>query len=140
MTMDALVTLDDQALRDSKMALIWFRSPAVLDWIERKIPDSNITEDWGRLAALSVLDWSRLQNWVKRGRPLSLVAVDALCEFIPRPGQAPVLNRLEPTLAGCDDRGRIKGVLEDYLGVDDAPRVARKCQFIIDHLDELRLN
>lgn len=138
-TMDALAALDDRAQRDRKMALLWFRSPAVLDWIEARVPNAGITEDWGRLAALSTLDWPRVQSWLKRGRPLSLVAIDALRELIPRPGQALVLYQLKPKLEGCDDPGKISAALEDYLAVDDVPRVAQRCRFIIDRLDELQL-
>ncbi|WP_193366729.1 hypothetical protein [Pelagibius marinus] len=139
MAMQALGKLNNRDLREQKMALMWFRSPDVLDWIEAHVPSTNISEDWGRLAALSALEWSRAQKWLERGRPLSLVTIDALSEFIPRPGQAPIIGQLAPALQGCDVRSEIGQELRRYMTVDDVPRVTRKCSFIIEQLGQLRL-
>lgn len=126
-------------LRERKAALLWFRSPAVLDWIEINAPRANVTEDWGRLAALSDLSWSRVQTWLARGRPLSLIALDALAECIPRPGQAPIVKLLEPKLKGCTHRSMVKVALETCMAADSAHRVAGTCRYIIEHLAELRV-
>jgi hypothetical protein len=52
---------------------------AGLDWIERTIAQPKLVAAfWGELAAKSGLTWPRAQRWLTSGRPLSLVALDAL--------------------------------------------------------------
>jgi hypothetical protein len=139
LTIEALQGLEGSALRERIGALLWFRSPAVLDWIEANAPSAKITNDWGRLAALSNLSWARVQDWVSRGRPLSLIALDALAELIPYAGQSPHFRQLEPKLRECADRAAIPPVLQSYMAVDSAPRVTGTCRYIIAGLDELRI-
>ena len=139
LTIGALQDSTEKELHDRKLALLWFRSPEVLDWIEAHIPKATITEDWGRLAALSAFDWNRAQKWLRSGRPLSLVAIDALDALIQRPGEAPIVSQLKPRLQGCPERADIREELQRYQTVDDTPRTDRKCRFIIAHLDELRV-
>jgi hypothetical protein len=139
-TVDALLAYSGHELRERKGALTWFRSPAVLDWIERHAPNANITADWGRLAALSDLTWSRVEAWLSRGRPLSLVALDALTEFIPTPGQAPIVKRLQPKLKGCPDSLTLTRALQAYMAADTAPRVTGTCRYLIEHIGKLRVN
>jgi hypothetical protein len=137
-TVDALRAYSGQELRDRKGALMWFRSSAVLDWIENHAPRANVTDDWGRLAALSDLPWSRVDAWLARGRPLSLIALDALAEFIPRPGQAPIVKQLQPKLQGNPDALTLTRALQACMAADTAPRIAGRCRYLIEHLDELR--
>ena len=138
-TIDALHAFQGGELRERKTALTWFRSPAVLDWIEIHAPRANVTEDWGQLAALSDLPWSRVREWLLRGRPLSLIALDALSIFIPREGQALIVKLLQPRLKGCRDRSVIRSALEVCMATDGAPRVVGRCRYVIGHLDELSL-
>lgn len=136
-TMDALKAFEGRDLRKRKDALLWFRSPEVLDWIEINAPRVNVTEDWGRLAALSDLSWSRVELWLSRGRPFSLIALDALREFIPWPGQAAIVKRLEPRLKECPNRLALTRALQACMAADTAPRVSRMCSYLTEHIAEL---
>jgi len=138
-TIDALRTVHGRALQDRMGALSWFRSSEVLDWIEINAPLENVSASWGQLASLSDLDWTRVQDWLARRRPLSLIALDALASYIPRQGQAPIVRLINPTLKGCPDRSMIERALRAYATEDVAPRVTARCRFIIDNLDELRV-
>jgi hypothetical protein len=120
-------------------ALAWFRSREVLDWIEINVPSENVSGAWGQLASLSDLYWTRVQDWLARRRPLSLIALDALAAYIPRQGQAPNVRQIKPVLKGCPDRSIIEQALRSYANEDDAPRVATRCRFITDNLNELRV-
>lgn len=139
-TIGALCAFRGRALEDRMAALCWFRAPEVQDWIASHVPRQNISASWGRLASLSDLSWSRIQEWLGSGRPLSLVALDALASCIPRPGQARILAVLGPKLQGCSEISSIKHVLEAYAAEDNAPRVTTVCNFIIQHLDQLRID
>jgi hypothetical protein len=139
MTIDALGAYSGRELRERKSALLWFCSPVVLDWIERHAPSTNVTTDWGLLAAVSDLAWTRVEGWIAGGRPLSLIALDALTEFIPRAGQAPIVTKLQPKLKGCPDHSTLTRVLQTYMATDAAPRVTSKCGYLIEHMSELRV-
>jgi hypothetical protein len=139
LTIEALDARHARDLRERMAALLWFESPIVLDWLEAHVPQRNITGEWGHLAALSSLSWERVQAWLASGRPLSLVAVDALTNFIFRPAQSAIIKQRRPSLKGCEDRLRIRAVLEDCIAKDDAPRIAQRCKFILDNLDDLSL-
>jgi hypothetical protein len=138
-TIDALGAYAGAGLRERIGALMWFRSPAVLDWIEVHAPRANITGAWGQLAALSGLSLSKVEVWLSRGRPLSLIALDALTQFIPWPGQAPLVRRLDPRLRACPDRLPLVRALQACMAADTAPRASGKCQYLIEHMAELRV-
>ena len=103
-------------------ALSWFRSEATLDWIERNISDP-LVEDWGRLAAVSNLKWERVAKWLASGRPLSLVALDALiaCWHY----NTPILIRCAPKLLEPAPVDEMNATLDDYLDRDPVPRVRK---------------
>jgi hypothetical protein len=123
-TIDALRACAGKELRERKGGLSWFRSRTVLDWIEIHAPHTNVTEDCGQLAALSDLSWSRVELWLSRGRPFSLIALDALTVFIPRPGQAPIVKMLEPRLKERPDRLTLTQALQACMAADAAPRLS----------------
>lgn len=79
-TVGFLEALPTRARPDEIIALSWFRSERTLDWIEGQLQDpaQPIPEAWGRVAAVSRLSWHRVRRWIVAGRPLSLVALDAL--------------------------------------------------------------
>jgi hypothetical protein len=138
-TLDTLRAYTGRELRAHKDALLWFRSPAVLDWIEIHAPRTNVTNDWGRLAALSELSWNRVDAWLLGGRPLSLIALDALTEFIARPGQAPIVTELKPGLKECPDRLTLTQALQACMAADTSPRVCGICSYLIERIAEMRV-
>jgi hypothetical protein len=76
---DMIASCDGLALKDAANALEHCRTPAALEWIERTIGQPKlVAQFWGELAAKSELTWPRAQRWIANGRPLSLVALDAL--------------------------------------------------------------
>lgn len=136
-TIDALQKHSGKALRERMVALSWFRSPTVLDWIEHHAPRVNVTEEWGRLAAVSELPWSRVEVWLSSGRPLSLIALDALTALIRRHGQAAIVARLHPKLREPPDRLTLTRALRACEAADTAPRVSSKCRYLAEHVAEL---
>lgn len=116
--------------RDLMFSLGYFHSPEALDWIERHISEP-ITEAWGHLAAASRLDWSRIERWFERGRPLSLVAIDALASIV-RP-QTPFLRIHGPRLYDPPTPDRIRQVLSEYAERDCVPRVQQRTAPLIAH-------
>lgn len=138
LAIDALGRTDARRFREAKNGLLWFRSRRMLDWIEAHAPAGNVGEDWGRLAALSDLDLTRVKAWIAAGRPLSLVALDALSEFVLRPGQALIVRQLEPMLSGLGDRKEIEVVLDWARAADPTPRTMRVADFVSARLGQVR--
>jgi hypothetical protein len=114
--------------------LMQFREPHLLDWIEQNVTDP-LTAEWGDLAAASGLDWERAASWLARGRPLSLVALDALVACSgPWPNQSLLIQRTPLRLVHPAAPDQVATVLRSYAGRDKAPRVAKAIAMVIAHL------
>ena len=96
-------------------------------WWESAHPDLPVTEDWGRLAADSRLTWAITDAWLKQGRPVSLIALDALLTYLPRPGYYHVAP---PADFGLQNIETFRNVLMLYREQDSSSRVTR----IVDYL------
>jgi len=127
---NALSELDEKARRGAMYALSYFHSRDSLDWIEANVT-SPVTEDWGRLAAASRLDWGRAVSWLETGRLVSLVALDALAAIV-RP-QSPLLRDYGPQLEDKPQRDEFEAVLKSYQERDAAPRVKMTIRFLIEN-------
>ncbi|MED4285137.1 hypothetical protein P4679_24765 [Priestia megaterium] len=99
-----------------------FHSSEVLDWIEDSCNEFN--DNWGRLAAVSRPTWERMKTWLNKGRPLSLVALDAMENCI-KDFSDPIIEKISPKVTGLgtDD---LEQVLTTYYQNDAVPRVKRK--------------
>lgn len=139
-TTDALTRYQGRELQERMYALSWFRAPSVLNLIERNAPQTNVSRSWGQLAALSQLNWARAEAWLTRGRPLNLVALDALDQFFLRPRHAPIVRELQPMLMECSDRSIIVQALELQMLNDPAPRVVKTCKYLIKHVNRLGIS
>lgn len=124
----ALARLEGREKRDRMYGLSYFRSPDVLTWIERNVFEP-ITESWGNLAAASHMDWPRVELWLDRGRPLSLVAIDAVLA-ISRP-RTTFLRVARPTLGTPPDPSRLQEVLLAYCERDPVPRVQQRVDALL---------
>src|SRR5450755_946636 len=76
---DEISRCDDKQINEYIVALNFIRHKKTLDWIEINIyRTTNININWGHLAAICHFNWDRADKWLTVGRPLSLVALDAL--------------------------------------------------------------
>jgi hypothetical protein len=78
-----------------------------------------------------------VETWLSSGRPLSLIALDALTIFIPRSGQALIIKMLEPRLQERPHRLTLTGALRACMAADTTPLVSTKCCYLTEHMDEL---
>lgn len=139
-TINALAMYKERELNDRMGALSWFRSATVLDWIEGNAPRSNISNQWGQLAAVSNLSWDRVEQWLERGRPLSLIALDALDQFMHLPRHAPLVLQLRPVLAGVADHETVLRALEFQMLNDPAPRSIKNCETLIKNIKKIHIS
>src|SRR4051812_35320416 len=78
---DEINKCEDNYLNEYTTALNFIRNEKVRDWdwIEENVHrEKNIGTNWGHLAASSYLSWDRADKWLTNGRPLSLIALDAI--------------------------------------------------------------
>lgn len=117
---EKLEALPQKEMRTACSVLAYFRTEKTLDWLETHV-GSPITDSWGKLAAMSHLSWKRVALWLDRGRPLSLVALDALkaCARY----DTPLLKKFTPKLLEPAMKETMIAKLKQYAVIDSAPRV-----------------
>ncbi|HET7898420.1 MAG TPA: hypothetical protein VFL47_12130, partial [Flavisolibacter sp.] len=123
---DEINNCDDKYLNEYITALNFIRDEKVLDWIEQNVSRvKNIGENWGHLAASSYLSWDRADKWLSHGRPLSLIALDAIlfCSTVgERLNQSPWMRQIQPKLIDTPRPDIIANRLQDHLKTDSVPR------------------
>jgi hypothetical protein len=133
---------DDKYLNEYITGLNFIRNEKVLDWIEGNIHrTTNIGINWGHLAASSYLSWERAKEWLMYGRPLSLVALDAIvfCTTVgERLNQSPWMRQIQPKLNGDQKPELIAKRLQEYLLADNVPRTKAAIQVIIENIFDVR--
>lgn len=125
MSVAAIDRLAGRAQRDAMLSLSYFQSPATLSWIEANAHEPT-TEHWGNLAASSGLTWPTVARWLAKGRPLSLIAIDALVA-IAEP-KTPLLKSIAPALLQPPETHEFVSALSEYVSRDDVPRVKQRAQ------------
>lgn len=129
---------DDRRFGDGLYKLCRLRSRKTLDWLETQTARmTQVTSAYGQVVACSGFDWERCERWLELGRPLSLVALDALwlCTLSDYGGQSLLLEELKPRLEGTVGRERIEQVLRSYLERDKVARTRMVIGKILDNLD-----
>ena len=133
---------EDKYLNEYITALNFIRNEKVLDWIEENIHrTTNIGINWGHLAASSYLSWDRVKKWLTKGRPLSLVALDAIifCTTVgERLNQSPWMRQIQPKLVDNPKPEIIAKQLQEYLLTDNVPRTKTAIHKIIENIFDAR--
>jgi hypothetical protein len=126
---------DNTYINDYVAALNFIQYEKVLEWIEKNSPRiTNVHLNWGHLAASSQFSWDRADKWLTKGRPLSLIALDALvfCTTTgDRLNQSLWMRQLQPKLIDNPRPEIIANRLREYLLVDSVPRTKNAIDKII---------
>jgi hypothetical protein len=121
--------------------LIYFQSKLALAWIEANTGRvSNISDAWGYLAVASQFDWPTAKRWLDIGRPLSLIALDALanCAVTSTTQNSTLWLRDNPqALLAPESIDEMNKVLLEYGEKDRVPRVRLKINYIMDSWDRI---
>lgn len=131
----ALASMEGPEWQESFPALAHFRSTRTLDWIESHVTEP-LGQAWGYLAAASALSWPRAEKWLELGRPLSLVAVDALLA-IAKP-RTPFLQHIRPSFAEAPSEAVMRYAIELLMQRDPVPRVTQRGRALIELLPALQ--
>jgi hypothetical protein len=106
---------------------------STLDWMESFVGEVG-SEDWGYLAALSHLTWERAARWLEKGRPLSLVALEAIKACIVPGSKSPLINSRKPRLGGAFDSIEVIQTLQEYQRQDPTPTVSNIVLQVTEYL------
>jgi len=135
---------EDRYLNEYIAPLNFIRYEKVLDWIERSSHRiENISENWGHLAASSNFSWDRANTWLSKGRPLSLIALDAL-KFCTTTGerlnQSPWMREIQPSMIDNPKSEIVAKRLQEYLKIDNVPRTRNSIDTVINNIFGLDAN
>ncbi|NOY65633.1 MAG: hypothetical protein GXO97_09630 [Nitrospirae bacterium] len=121
---DALAKMECSELSRYRSCLIWFKTSWALDWIEENIR-TPVDFVWGAIAAESRFNWHRARKWLDSGRPLSIVALDALSLCLQRRSMG---KRHDFRMPDIDE---LVSTLRNYLKHDDTPGIRERISYII---------
>lgn len=106
--------------------LFYFQSKETLTWIEENSAKiKNVTSHFGDVCAASQFDWATAKKWLLKGRPLSLIALDALLACGTTKGKlnrSLFLRENPPRLINPDSIDRMNKALGEYLKIDNVHR------------------
>jgi hypothetical protein len=131
----AVDALEPKEKRSRMFALNDFHSPEAIAWIEQNI-FPPVTDAWGTVAAASRFDWPTAERWLASGRPLSLVALDALAAII-HPQRLPAAREPRARLHDPPDAHTLEAALTAYAQRDPVPRVESITRFLRQHVAAL---
>lgn len=137
----ALSKLGEKALAEQITYLCYLSGDGPLDWME--IHCCNITTvsaNYGLASAALGITWERAQRWLTAGRPLSLIALDALvnCSTTAETANAALWLREHPTrLFSPATITEMEDILTQYLAQDSVPRTKNAVRFIKENWDRI---
>ncbi len=136
-----LENCEDKYLTELMGSLNYIQYEPVLDWIENNAERSkNISQSWGHLAASSKFNWERGKKWLETGRPLSLIALDAIMFCTTkheRLNQSPWMREIDPKLPLETDEVEMATTIKEYLKKDKVPRTKNVINEIIENIFEI---
>ena len=96
----------------------------------------HFTTQFGMLAASSNFSWERAKKWLEQGRPLNLIALDALnfCTLNSYRGQSLWMKTLQPKLTDSFDTSEMISTLKNHVEKDSVPRVKNTVRNILQNL------
>jgi len=104
----------------------YFNSPLVLRWLEdHRDKITQVTTGFGVVCAANQFDWLIAKRWLESGRPLSLVALDALVQCgttATKQNRSLRLRENPPRLINPDSIDVMNHALDSYLEEDKVHR------------------
>ena len=134
----AVLTTQAPALRSSNATLLAYTgNPAALAWIDANV-GSPVTGAWGVAAALLDTPWPRIVDWLQRGGPHRLMALDALYAYRkPAVNMSPLEQIAAPVLPQAPARAELDAALAACLAASSTPRIQTAVNSIQQHADDI---
>ena len=126
------------ALRSSNAILLAYTgNPAAIAWLEANV-GSPVAGAWGVAAALLGTPWPRIIDWLQRGGPHRLMALDALYAYRkPAVSMSPLEQIAAPVLPQAPARAGLDAALAACLAASATPRIQAAVNSINIHADDI---
>jgi hypothetical protein len=139
--LETLSSLNERDLREHITCLRYFSGDGPLDWLEEQRGRINtVSGNYGSVCACLSITWPRVHHWLNLGRPLSLIALDALVECSTTAesiNRALWLREHPPHLHEPASINEMNKALDEYLRHDSVPRTKNAVSFIQQHWREI---
>ncbi|MEG0882779.1 MAG: hypothetical protein RSF79_02230 [Janthinobacterium sp.] len=134
----AVLATQAPALRSSNATLLAYTgNPAALAWIDANV-GSPVAGAWGVAAALLGTPWPRILDWLQRGGPHRLMALDTLYAYRkPAVNMSPLEQIAAPVLPQAPARADLDAALAACLAASATPRIQAAVNAIQQHADEI---
>lgn len=126
------------ALRSTNAILLAYTgNPAAIDWIDANV-GSPVAGAWGVAAALLGTPWPRILDWLQRGGPHRLMALDTLYAYRkPAVNMSPLEQIAAPVLPQAPARADLDAALAACLAASATPRIQAAVSAITSHAGEI---
>jgi hypothetical protein len=132
--LSALNRLDERTLPQQITCLCYLHGDVPLDWLETRCRTIiSVSGNYGFATAALGFTWGRAHRWLLAGRPLSLIALDALvaCSTTADTANAALwLREHPPRLLAPASTPAMEEALLQYFAQDSVPRTKNAVQFI----------
>ncbi|UQV44535.1 hypothetical protein KIV45_22390 [Janthinobacterium lividum] len=134
----AILAAQAPALRSSNAILLAYTgTPAALDWIDANV-GSPVAGQRGVAAALLDTPWPRILDWLQRGGPHRLMALDTLHAYRkPAVNMSPLEQIAAPVLPQAPSRAALDAALAACLAASATPRIQAAVNSINRHADDI---
>ena len=134
----AILATQAPALRSSNAILLAYTgNPAALDWLETNA-GSPVAGQWGVAAALLGTPWPRILDWLQRGGPHRLMALDALLAYRkPAVNMSPLEQIAAPVLPQAPACAELDAALAACLAAQSTPRIQAAVAAITQHAGDI---
>ncbi|RAK68320.1 hypothetical protein DLM85_09850 [Hymenobacter edaphi] len=137
----SLSQLSEKSLMQRIHCLSPFSGNGPLDWLEnQRSRIHTVSDGYGMTVALVGISWERVQRWLRLGRPLSLIALDAVVNCSTaclNPDQYRRFRLNPPRLLAPAPVAEMNRVLAQYLERDSVPRTRKAVRFIQQNWDNI---
>ena len=136
--LSAVLATQAPALRSSNAILLAYTgNPAALTWIDAHV-GSPVAGQWGVAAALLATPWPQIVDWLQRGGPHRLMALDTLLAYRkPAVNMSPLEQIAAPVLPQAPARADLDAALAACLAASATPRILAAIASIDKHVDEI---
>ncbi|RYU81834.1 hypothetical protein [Hymenobacter persicinus] len=139
--LSALNTLSEKTLAEYVTCLCYLEGATPLDWLETHCSSiTHVVGNYGVAAAALGITWERIDRWLQAGRPLSLIALDALvnCSTTSETQNTSLwLREHLPHLHAPIAVEEMDEVLQEYVSRDSVPRTKNALRFIQEHWQQI---
>ncbi|MGK5005197.1 hypothetical protein [Janthinobacterium sp. LB2P70] len=134
----AILATQAPALRSPNAILLAYTgNPDAIAWIDANV-GSPVAGQWGVAAALLGTPWPRILEWLRRGGPHRLMALDTLYAYrMPAANMSPLERIAAPVLSQAPPHAELEQAIGTCLAEAPTPRIQASVSAITSHAGDI---